>query len=84
MRMAATMDTGFDALANAIIERAANDYITAQRKLVKERQTQKAKDTIREVREFFNSEWFCLLSKVDGNRIIEEIVKRYERGKRKT
>ena len=35
MRMAATMDTGFDALANAIIERAANDYITAQRKLAK-------------------------------------------------
>lgn len=84
MRIAATMDTGFDALANAIIERAANDYIMAQQKFANEPQNKGAKNTIREVREFFNSEWFCLLSKVDGNRIIEEIVKRYERGKRKT
>ncbi|MFR4251217.1 MAG: hypothetical protein ACLUR9_05970 [Christensenellales bacterium] len=41
--MAATMDTGFDALANAIIERAANDYITANENLQKSGKSKRQK-----------------------------------------
>ena len=55
-------------LANAIVIQAANDY----RKLWNFKKTDYAK---RELIEFFYSEWFCVLTRIDPDWLIEELEK---------
>ena len=60
-------------LSNAIITQAALDYRSALRKLRKKPDDAKALSTKEEIEKFFHSSWFALLSRADGDYIIEQI-----------
>lgn len=57
--------TAYENLANAIIERAVQDYRDAL--------SQKAEGTIRLLEKFFRSEWYHVLTNVDGEYIIDKV-----------
>jgi len=56
------MSDGYKLLSAAIIERALLDYRTAL--------TEKDEDKIRECERFLRSQWFDLLSDLDGEKLI--------------
>ena len=58
------------ALANAIIVQAAKDYRQALRKQQKEPDNAAARIRIEEVERFFRSDWYRLLTAVDGEMMI--------------
>lgn len=60
--------SGYQLLANAIIERAAEDY---RRALVSNNEL-----TIKEVSRFFNSQWFTALTDIDGSWMLKKLNSR--------
>lgn len=66
----------YENLTNAIILQAVDDY----RKLIREDlDTQYIKrNTIKEIEEFFLSEWFSMLTKADGKTILNRLKKEYK------
>lgn len=60
------MQENYQDLANAIIEQAAKDYIKAVRFLLKHPKNPDAMYTKRECERFFNSEWYKMLTPIDG------------------
>ena len=65
--------TGYNELANAIIEQAANDFRAAQRKLRKDPYNINARRTAQETEEFFCSDWFKVLTAVNGPEILKHL-----------
>ena len=63
------------ALANAIIELAAKDYIRALKTLQRNPDYQPAQITKVECEEFFLSGWFGVLTNLDGGVLMEDIRK---------
>lgn len=68
----------YDALAKEIIIQAIKDYVRALKNIKKGRKMYEAKRRIKELKMFFTSEWFCLLSDMDGKKLIKKIEKDYE------
>ena len=69
------MKSNWEALANAIILVAVDDY-RKYRRLVRCKPGQiEAQKMIREVEAFFRSRWFKQLSEADGNMILEQLKK---------
>ena len=69
----------YEDLANNIIIQAVKDYIRALRSKRDDRD-----DRIRELEKFFRSEWFRVLTKVDGEMLISRLKKEVlKNGKRK-
>lgn len=67
------MSRPYENLANAIILQAAKDYRAALRKLKRNPQNKDAKYTISEVERFFRSDWYKMLTDVDGELIIKKL-----------
>lgn len=65
--------TPYENLANAIIIIAAGDYRQARYKLCINPNDWKALSTIREVERFFCSEWYDVLTTVDGRYILNRL-----------
>ena len=61
----------YEMLANAIIEQAAKDFRAAQKKLKKNPNNVTAQRTVREVEVFFLSDWFKVLTAVNGPAILK-------------
>lgn len=61
-----------DNLANAIILQAVKDYRGAQKRL-KRNLHDKDVLVVKEVERFFRSEWFKILTNVDGERLIRSL-----------
>ena len=61
----------FEALANAIIEQAAKDFRAAQKKLKRNPYSETARRTVREIEVFFHSDWFRVLTTVNGPMILK-------------
>lgn len=55
----------YELLANAIVVQAAKDYMRAKSQIVRN-----------EVKNFFLSDWFLILTNMDGRRILKKIRKR--------
>ena len=69
------MKQNWQALSQAIILQAVEDYRKCRR-LVRRKPGQiEAQKMIREVETFFRSRWFMQLSDVDGNMILEGLKK---------
>ena len=69
------MQDNWEALANAIILQAVEDYRKCRR-LVRRKPNQfEAQKMIREIERFFRSKWFKQLSEADGNMILEQLKK---------
>ena len=67
------MNESWEDLAGAIIMQAVADYRKC-RVLVRTKPNQKAAQAmIREVERFFRSRWFCQLTELDGNRILNKL-----------
>ena len=64
---------GYERLANEIIILAANDYRRALEGLRKHPYSRAAKKTIKELEDFFHSDWYSNLTEVDGELIIKRI-----------
>ena len=64
------MNTPYENLANAIIVQAANDYRAALRTLEQNPKYPPALQDKSEVEGFFRSEWYTLLTSVDGETLL--------------
>lgn len=66
------IDEGFEALANAIVIQAVADYrrLRDGKKLTHHAST---KYTLLELEKFFKSKWFDLLTRVDGELLLERL-----------
>lgn len=60
-------------LANAIVLQAVKDWRSAVRTLKKRPRYDPAKQMRNECEEFFRSEWFTVLTNVDGNVILRKL-----------
>ena len=72
---------GYQALGNAVAIQAAKDYTKAARYIDahKGERSQKmtnARKTVKEVEEFFLSDWFKVLSGCDGAKLFNEIKRK--------
>ena len=76
-------EDNYQALANAIILQAVKDFRPAYRRLKRHPNDKLAQDTVREITQFFCSDYFCALTDLDGpallNRIIREMDDKYEK-----
>lgn len=62
------LDAGYSALANAIVIQAVKDYRKAIRHF--------DLFTMGQIRYFFHSQWFQMLTSIDGDRLIKDIERR--------
>ncbi len=73
-------DEGWHNLANAIILQAVKDFKPAYRRLRKHPNDKAAQNQVRELTKFFCSDWFAVLTDLDGpallNRIMREMDKK--------
>ena len=69
------MRDNWEALANAIVLKAVDDYRKARRKVHRMPGQKGAQEMIREVEKFFCSRWFMALTDTDGNVILEHLKK---------
>lgn len=60
----------YKALANAIIEQAAKDFRAARKKLAKDLHNQSAQKAVQDVEGFFLSDWFRVLTTLDGKQLL--------------
>ena len=60
-------------LANAIVQQAAKDYIKALKQKKKYPNNPEANSQIRELKRFFHSGWYGMLTKVDGDYLIRAL-----------
>lgn len=63
----------YENLANAIVKQAARDYMTALKRLKKNPYDRKKRKEVRELEEFFHSDWYELLTGVDPNYLIRKL-----------
>ena len=69
------MKQNWQALSQAIILQAVEDYRKCRRLVRRKPGQVEAQKMIREVEHFFNSWWFCQLSDADGPMILEGLKK---------
>ena len=69
------MKDNWEALVNAIVLRAVEDYRKARRRVHRFPGQKGAQEMIREVEKFFRSRWFLMLTDTDGRMILEHLKK---------
>ena len=60
-------------LANAIIMQAVKDFRPAYRWLRRHPKDERAQETVREITQFFCSDYFCVLTELDGPALLQRI-----------
>ena len=63
----------YEKLANAIILQAVSDYRAALKKVKKNPKNRDAIDGVLQIERFFQSEWYQVLTSVDGEYLIEKL-----------
>ena len=69
-------DEGYHELAKAIILQAIKDFKPAYLLLKKRPDDKAATARVKEITEFFCSEYFCLLTDLDGPALLRKIMKK--------
>ena len=67
------MTDPYENLANAIVITAAKDYRDALRSLTRNKKNNNAKRMKEEVERFFNSDWYSVLTDLDGAFLMRKI-----------
>ena len=67
------MEDGYEALVQAIVLQAMEDYRRASRSLLRRPDRASARAMIRDVEQFFRSMWFVRITGLDGNAILEKL-----------
>lgn len=65
----------YEKLANAIILQAVSDYRIALKKVKKNPKNRDAIDEALQIEKFFRSEWYQVLTSVDGEYLIDRLRK---------
>ena len=73
-------DEGYYTLAKAIILQAVKDFRPAYRRLLKHPDDKAAASRVKEITSFFCSEYFCLLTDLDGSRLLKKIIEEEQGG----
>ena len=68
-------DENYQKLANAIILQAVKDFRPAYRRLKKQPNDRLAQDTVREITQFFCSDYFRALTDLDGPALLNRIIR---------
>ena len=68
----------YKALANAIIEQAAKDFRAARKRLAGDPHNQSAQKTVRDVDGFFHSDWFRVLTTLEGKQLFKMLKEESE------
>lgn len=68
----------YEALANAIVEFAAKEYIKEYRKALRGDRVERSYE-LKRLEEFFLSPWYTTLTSVDGSWLIEQLKKEAKR-----
>ena len=68
-------DENYQKLANAIILQAVKDFRPAYRRLKKHPNDRLAQDTVREITQFFWSDYFRALTDLDGPALLNRIIR---------
>lgn len=63
----------YEALANAIVLQAVNDYRAALKKVKKNPNNRTALDEALQIERFFRSQWYQVLTSVDGEYLINRL-----------
>ena len=71
-------DEGYHELAKAIILQAVKDFEPAYLWLKRHPDDERAAGRVKEITEFFCSEYFCLLTDVDGPRLLRKIMEQID------
>lgn len=75
-------ERNYEKLANAIILQAVKDFRPAYRRLRHHPNDAMAQGTVREITKFFCSDYFCVLTNLDGPELLNSIIREMdERGK---
>ena len=74
------MEENYKALANAIIMQAVKDFRAAYRRQKRLPDNAKVKEDVRELTKFFCSQYFEVLSDLDGPRLLQKIIEMEEGG----
>lgn len=72
------MTDPYENLANAIVITAAKDYRDALRSLTRNKNNNNAKRMKEEVERFFNSDWYSVLTDLDGAFLMRKIQEEVE------
>ena len=67
------MEDGYEALVQAIVLQAMEDYRRASRSLRRRPDRASARAMIRDVEQFFRAMWFVHITGLDGNEILEKL-----------
>lgn len=67
----------YQALANAVVQNAAEEYRAALKRLDKDPDNVIAKAEVQELKRFFRSQWYEVLTEVDGEYLMEMLEKEY-------
>ena len=65
--------TGWQALANAIVEQAARDYVSAVRLLKKDPESRIGMREAQDLEAFFHSAWYGILTDMDPDYLISRL-----------
>lgn len=65
----------YEKLANAIVLQAVSDYRAALKKVKKNPKNRDAIDEALQIEKFFRSEWYQVLTAVDGEYLIDRLRK---------
>ncbi len=68
-------DDPYEKLANAIIIQASKDYMTNLRKKKRNPGSASAEHDIKECERFFRSDWYQVLTSVDGEYLMDRLRK---------
>ena len=75
-------EENYRALADAIILRAVKDFRPAYRRLRRNPNDKKAQDSVREITNFFCSQYFEALTDLDGPALLHRIMREIEKKER--
>lgn len=71
----------YERLANAIVLQAVSDYRAALRKVRKNPKNREALDSALQIEKFFYSQWYQILTSVDGEYLITQLRKEVSQSK---
>lgn len=75
--MAKATGNPYENLANAIVLSAVEDYRKALKKYSKNRDSKSAKAEVDSLERFFRSQWYSVLTSVDGEFLIRKLRAEY-------
>ncbi len=72
-------EDNYEKLANAIIVQAVKDFRPAYRRLRRHPDDELAQNTVREITNFFCSDYFSILTDLDGPELLQRIMKEIDK-----